>query len=287
MRIPGPGSARRLPLADVVIAVILACEIELEAWLSSAVPGPHRAVTAAAALLFAAPVATRRRWPVASLQACAVVAVIQAPLHGNLLVGTTGTLLPPLILSYSVGRHRRFWPGALAVLSAAALFGWGIWLSRHVPEPNTYGSLAENWASAAALIVLPWLAGLAMTYRSHRADAYRHLAEQLAQTTSEYERLVAQSQRMEICAELDELLAHTIAAIALQAAGARRLMDNPGAVGETREAIAAIEQAGRAALADLRRLVSLMRSDPAGLGDGDPAPDLAKAGPALEKAGPP
>ena len=102
MRIPVPWSTRWLPLADVAIAVVLACEIELEAWFSSTVPGPHKMVTAVAAVLFAAPVATRRRWPLASLTACAVVAVIQAPLHGNLLVGMTGTLLPPLILSYSV-----------------------------------------------------------------------------------------------------------------------------------------------------------------------------------------
>jgi hypothetical protein len=151
MRIPVPWSTRWLPLADVAIAVVLACEIELEARFSSTVPGPHKMVTAVAAVLFAAPVATRRRWPLASLTACAVVAVIQAPLHGNLLVGMTGTLLPPLILSYSVGRHRRLWPGVLAVLSAVTLLGWGIWLSRRIPEPNFYGSLAQNWASMAAL----------------------------------------------------------------------------------------------------------------------------------------
>jgi hypothetical protein len=118
-------------------------------------------------------------------------------------------------------------PAVLAVLSAAALIVWGIWLSSHVPEPHRYGSLAQDWVSATALIVLPWLVGLGMTHRDRRADAYRRLTEQLIPTKSEYERFVARSQRMEICTELDELMAHSIAAIALQAAGARRLMDNP------------------------------------------------------------
>ncbi len=283
-----PRFAGHPALIDTAVAVALAAELELEAWLSPSVPGPHRAITAAAAVLYAAPVATRRRWPVASLQACAAVAVIQAPLHGNLLDGMTGILLPPLVLSYSVGRHRRFWPGIVAVLSTVALLGWGIWLSSHVPEPHWYGSLVQDWVSTAALITLPWLAGLALTHRARRADAYRRLTRQMMETKSDYERLAAHGQRMEISHELDELLAHTVAAIALQAAGARRLAGRPGAAGDVEEALTAIEQAGRTALADLRRLVTLMRNDPAeGPGDSDPAgPARAFAADLAARGGP-
>lgn len=252
-------------ILDAVAAAVMVFELELETWLSSSVPGPHRAITAAAAVLYAAPVATRRRWPAASLQACAVVAVLQAPLHGNLLVGMTGILLPPLVLGYSVGRHSRFWPGVVAVLSAVALFGWGIWLSSHVPEPHWYGSVAQGWISTAVLIALPWLTGMAMTHHARRTDAYRRLTEQMTRTRGEYEQLAAQSQRIVIGGELDQLLAHTIAAIALQAAGARRLAESASERDDVQEAIVAIEQAGRGALADLRRLVGLMRNDmPAG-----------------------
>jgi signal transduction histidine kinase len=283
-----PRLAERAALIDAAVAVALAAELELEAWLSPSVPGPHRAITAAAAVLYAAPVAARRRYPVASLPACAAVAVIQAPLHGNLLVGMTGTLLPPLVLSYSVGRHRRFWPGIVAVLSTVALLGWGIWLSSHVAEPQWYGSLVQDWVSTAALIALPWLAGLALTHRARRADAYRHLTRQLTETKSDYERLVADAQRMVISHELDELLAHTVAAIAMQAAGARQLAGRPGAAGDLEEALTAIERAGRAALADLRRLVTLMRSDPAdGDGDGDSAGPAGALAPELAAKGSP
>ncbi len=94
--------------------------------------------------------------------------------------------------------------------------------------------------------------------------------------------------RMEISHELDELLAHTVAAVALQAAGARRLAGRPGAAGDVEEALTAIEQAGRTALADLRRLVTLMRNDPAeGPGDSDPAgPARAFAADLAARGGP-
>jgi hypothetical protein len=61
-----------------------------------------------------------------------------------------------------------------------------------------------------------------------------------------------------------------------------------GTAGDLEEALAAIEQAGRAALADLRRLVTLMRSDPAeGPGDSDPAePARAFAADLTGQAGP-
>lgn len=154
------------------------------------------------------------------------------------------------MLSYSVGQHRRFLPGVLAVLSATVLLGWGILLSSHVPEPHWYGSLDQDWVSTAALIALPWLVGLALTHRARRASAYRRLTEQMMKTKGEYERLVAHAQRMEISNELDELLAHTIAAIALQAAGARRLAGRPGAAAGLEEALTAIEQAGRVLTVD-------------------------------------
>ena len=61
-----------------------------------------------------------------------------------------------------------------------------------------------------------------------------------------------------------------------------------GAAAGLEEALTAIEQAGRVALADLRRLVTLMRSDPAeGPGDSDPAgPARAFAADLAAKAGP-
>ena len=88
----------RIDLArvDVLIAVALAIDFILEAALG---PGlPDRLATALFAVLFAAPVAVRRRWPAAAVVACTAAGLSQDAFDGQLFNLPSSSAVIPLML---------------------------------------------------------------------------------------------------------------------------------------------------------------------------------------------
>ncbi len=68
---------------------------------------------------------------------------------------------------------------------------------------------------------------------------------------------------MRIARELHDAIAHNVSMMVVQAGAERRTLDSGS--GPTREVLATIEQIGRGALTEMRRLVGMLRND-----DGDP-----------------
>src|SRR5207302_5024103 len=87
---------------DALLALAIAVELEIEIWLGGGISASHRPLAAAAAVLYAAPVAARRRRPGLALVACGAVILGQA-LGGAHLDAANGVLLPPVVLAYSAG----------------------------------------------------------------------------------------------------------------------------------------------------------------------------------------
>jgi signal transduction histidine kinase len=251
---------------DTLAALTIALLLEGEILFARSIGARHTAPTAVAGLALAAPVALRRRAPGAALLCSAAVAALQETLGGRLgATGGTGTLLAVALLSYSTGAWLALRPALLALLPAAALFG-------------SFVAQFEADASAAAtpaLIVLaaPWLVGRVVRERTRRAGAVRALALQTEREQEEQDRAAIAHERLRIGVELQDIVAHGVSAMVIQSAAARRLLrsDPPRA----REAMLAVEQTGRQALADLRRLLGMLRreDDPRALA---PQPGLAQ-----------
>src|SRR5438105_1126609 len=107
---------------DVLLAVAIAIELELECWLDAGFAGA-RPTSAVAIVLFAAPIAWRRRQPVGALACSSLILTIQAPLGGELYASSgVSTLLGLALLAYSVGERREGPPGLLGLALAAVLF---------------------------------------------------------------------------------------------------------------------------------------------------------------------
>jgi signal transduction histidine kinase len=66
-------------------------------------------------------------------------------------------------------------------------------------------------------------------------------------------------ERARIARELHDVIAHNVSMMVVQAGAERRVLD--GANGSTREVLQTIEQIGRSALTEMRRLVGMLRSD--------------------------
>ena len=85
-----------------------------------------------------------------------------------------------------------------------------------------------------------------------RAELYRHEAEMQAVEAVTLE-------RARLARELHDVVGHTLNVVVLQAGGARRVFDKKPEV--AREALGSIEDAGRQALADIERLLGMLRAE--------------------------
>jgi signal transduction histidine kinase len=93
-------------------------------------------------------------------------------------------------------------------------------------------------------------------------------ADQLERTREAEVRAALAEQRGQIARELHDVVAHHVSVMTVQAAGAGRTLDRDPQ--RSKEALAAIEATGRSALAEMRRIVGVLRV-PATV-DGDVSP---------------
>ncbi|MER5210126.1 sensor histidine kinase [Streptomyces sp. NPDC002838] len=193
----------------------------------------------------------RRRRPVAVL---CVALVAWAPTLGS-SYSTMGGIV--IVALYSVGRHadgNRWGPlGVGAAIAAVTIDG----LLHSFPWGDIgFGALVMSGA---------WYLGRRLRLRAERAA--RFLKEQAAEA-----RRIVTEERTHIARELHDVVAHRVSMMTVQAGAARMVAaeDPHGAL----EAMAAVEEAGRQALDELRHLLGVLRPDSERDGLG-PQPGLA------------
>jgi signal transduction histidine kinase len=234
----------------VAAATAVALELELRSWLT-----PAAAVTMSAAILFAAPIAVRRRWPAGALVFSSAVVPIEAALGGH-LSAANGIIVPPVLLAYGAGAWLDARRGLWATIGAGSLFG-GLVLT--TPTPTSAGDVGGALFFLGLLFAAPWFIGRRVHGTGSRAAAFRALAERAAAEGEERERAAIASERARIGHELQDVIAHSVSAMIVQAGGARRLLRSDPE--RARGSILTVEQTGREVLADLRRLLGMLRKD--------------------------
>jgi signal transduction histidine kinase len=137
----------------------------------------------------------------------------------------------------------------IAVLGALVLgYAWSIWLAP-VVTGDPLPSIAETVGLAAWLTVLAAAAELIRVRRERTAEAARIRDEETRRQASEERLLIAQ--------ELHDVLAHNISLISVQAGVALHLIDERPE--QARPALAAIKDASRDALDELRSVLDVLR----------------------------
>ena len=218
--------ALRAPITDLVIATALA------AW-ALATAGGQLAVGIPAALLMTVPLGWRRVWP-------AGVALLVAA--GFALQGaqsdppeSLATLLAAMLAAYSVCAMADRRPAAVGLL---ALVAAGCAETALVGD-NDYGFIIVVIAAAAA-------AGAAIGARTRQAEADR--ARDAADAVA--------AERERIARELHDSVAHAVSLMVVQAGAAETAVDG----GDTAKALERIRATGQDAIADLGRMVGLLRN---------------------------
>ena len=256
---PGPcASVRRLTREriDMLVALVLLIWIELECLLDATVRGAHLPLSMVAAALVVAPVAVRRRRPAAALVFAAAVMTIQALLGNGLgALSGIGIMLALALLAYGSGAWLDLRAGLRALALGAVAFSGFVFLT----EPNASSAVGSELFALIVVFVAPWFVGRVARERGRRAAAFRELAAQAAIEHERHERAAIAQERERIGGELQDIIAHSVSAMVIQAGGARRLLRSDPA--RARDSILTVERTGREALADMRRLLGMLRKD--------------------------
>jgi len=250
---------------DFVMAAALVAVSVHGAATQTATFGPPAWLTMTAAVLVAVPVAVRRVWPVTVLAVVlAANCVVMAAGVGGSAVVSVALALYPVAVSRPPRRSVPILAVALAAAAAATVAG--ILAS---PQPPPGQVRFDVVAATIAVVAAAWALG----------TARRVQVESAARAAQQATRRAVADERLRIARELHDVITHSMSLITAKAAVANYLIDSqPGGV---REALTVIEDTGRHALAEMRRMLGVLRSDtpgpdPGGTGgERAPAPGLA------------
>ena len=193
------------------------------------------------------PLALLRLWPIAVLAVVALAHALQPVLGFEPVDVGTYCVLVALFGASTLSGY-----GLRALAGAIAIAGLVIAYFAQAVRPSL-GDLVTLWVSFSAVWVLGSAFGL------YRTNA--HVADQRARVITAEREAHAQAavsdERARLARELHDAVGHTLNVVVIQAAGARRVCDTKPAL--AKQALAAIEHAGRQALMDMERMLGIMR----------------------------
>jgi signal transduction histidine kinase len=228
------------------------------------------------ALGLSVPVIFRRAHPVAGFAVVIAIGAFQVVAN----VHTTSSDVAVLIMLYTLAAYtprRTSVPGLLICLlgSAAALARW--WTPAHIS--------ALTWLTVASMIfagpsLLAWVIGDSMRYRRAYYASLEERAARLEAERDAQAQIAAAAERARIARELHDVVAHNVSVMVVQADGASYALEREPA--RAAEALAAISATGRQALAEMRRLLGILRRDEAV--SRAPLPGIGQLGELLDSA---
>jgi len=215
-------------------------------------------------ILQAMPIAWRRRNPIRVLMITGLAITNYSQLHSP----ESGAQLGVFVAFYTVAAHE---PRRRAIIAALVTAGCVLVSFAAYAASGSVSEWTGSLASTYLVYGVAWLIGDNLRVRR----AYTHeLESRAAEVEREREdkagRAVSE-ERARIARELHDVVAHYVSVMVVQAAGARRVVDKDPAA--AKNALEAVEAAGRTALAEMRRMLEVLRTDDPGMG---PQPGLGE-----------
>jgi signal transduction histidine kinase len=214
----------------------------------------------------------RHRFPFAAPAALWLVAAAVTFVDGRLIVSTQTVFVAGLAAAFLLGNARDARKGRIGlalVLSCAAITIY-----------NDPAHSAGELVFTPILFALAWIVGFAIRERAAQAEAAEARASQAEREREAAARLAVAEERARIARELHDIVAHAVSVMVLQVGAVRHRL--PGELPQDRDALAEVEQTGRAALAEMRRLLGAMRGERDEL-ELTPQPGLGSLEPLLDE----
>jgi signal transduction histidine kinase len=252
--------------ADAILAGVFAAAGLLESLFANS-HGHSRPLTAIFAVAVSAPLAWRRRNTLFALLVFMLILLAQSPLDTFVIQSLTTPWVAVMLFAYTAGRYepgRRLWI-ELALVAAVI----------NVPSFFDGSFTVGNLVWTSIIVGAPILAGRAIRSRVLLQRAMREKASRLETERHVRAQRAVEDERARIASELQAVVANGVSAMVVQAGAVPRLLEN-GDSARAGQALTVIEETGRDALTEMRRLLGVLRRD----GDGPalaPQPTLASA----------
>lgn len=273
---PTASSGRTSPfVVDAIVAAALTftlgmLSVAVGISTSSTVGGTVAALTS---LGMPAALAWRRTRPVGS--AIAVYAMALAHVLAGVIL--TGSDLVIFVALYSVTVYGPVWARRTAL--GSALFGclivggWYLYYSYGPFEVRSVVSALTVAGLLGALVLASWAIGLMRRARVVQIETLAERAARLELERDQQAQIATAAERARIAREMHDIVAHSLSVIIAQADGGRyAAATSPEAA---THALTTISETGRDALADMRRILGVLRDD--GQGAAALAPQPAQA----------
>ena len=201
-------------------------------------------------VLLTGPLVLRRTYPRTVLAVVALVSFVQClagvpPVQANIAV---------LMGIYTVAAGSSFRWGLAAALVGVAGAGLATW-RYPTGADDRKGTFVVLTVLAAGVYVL----GLHMRTRRAYLRSVEERAERLERERDNEVKVAMAAERARIARELHDVVAHNVSVIVVQADGASYAIDTD--VNRARQALGTISSTGRMALAEMRRLLGVLRED--------------------------
>ncbi|MEV2245062.1 sensor histidine kinase [Streptomyces sp. NPDC049970] len=214
-------------------------------------------------------VALRRRVPERMLLLAIVMGLAQ------LLLGVRPDVadFAMLVITYTVATVGELWASRLALgcsLVAAAIsrLRW--------PDDAPSGGWAQTFVYVVVMtvpFVLAWVLGDSIRTRRAYFNQLEERAARLEREREAQSKVAVAAERARIARELHDVVAHNVSVMVVQADGAAYVMDT--SPDQARQALETISGTGRQALAEMRRLLGVLRTgDAQESGEYVPQPDV-------------
>ncbi|MBT0773814.1 sensor histidine kinase [Kineosporia sp. J2-2] len=285
-----PGPTGRQQRWDVAIGLLVVLGILTSSFLYRSVtsegidgPLPSALETVLWSVAIGLPLCLRRRFPVAVML---ITSVAFIGMQSRYVVEGTMSSIALFSSLYTVGawgRDRRV-AGAARLLVVVVMFCWLAYAISATAWAETTdgvesaGPVPAHLASAlySTLINIlffagAWYFGDASWNRAREQEQLRQRTLELARERDESARRAVLAERVRIARELHDVVAHHVSLMGVQAGAARRVLDRDPEL--TRRTLGVIEESGRSAVEEMRRLLVVLR-DP----DDSPTVDDEKPG---------
>ena len=204
-----------------------------------------------AVALMVSPLFFRRRFPFLALIGYWLLAAGVTFIDGRLIPFLTGVFVLGMVVAFLLGNLRdavQARIGLAVVLLGAAIVVY-----------NVPGHPTSQLVFIPVLFGICWLAGFVTRERAEQAEAAEVRASQAEQGRDAAMRIAVAEERARIARELHDIVAHAVSVMVLQVGAVRHKL--PDTLAKPRDALRGVEQAGRAALAEMRHLLDAMRED--------------------------
>jgi signal transduction histidine kinase len=201
-------------------------------------------------LVVTLPLLARRRFPFAAPAVALLGAAALSFAEGRAIPYSFVTFLAVATITFLfafLNDRREAVAGLLLVYATGAI------VTRNDPQ----GSFLDDFLFVSLLFTAAWTAGFALNRRLAQA---REAEERAARAEREREgraRAAVAEERARIARELHDVVGHSVSVMTVQAGAVRRLL-KPDQERE-REALEAVEETGRQALTEMRRMVGVLR----------------------------